>query len=259
MIPITVTVSGDTVDIASVEFFDGSTSLGTETTPPFEFAWQAAAGVHELTITAIDTTLADVTSQPRQVTVEAGMEAAGGSGGGDAGGSGGAAGIDEATTDAADSGAGGMDSAPVDVVGDDPAAQGGAGGAQDPVGGLGGTENTSTTAPTVEQPGVDKTPVEDGAASAGVQASAPDDVNAPTEMPTSVPTSSSSAGASTTNSTASPVAPSAKDDGGCVVAPFTRPDHHGGWIALGLLAFTLGTRRRQARVRVVCSASREQS
>jgi len=36
--------SADTVDIASVEFFEGAASLGKVTAKPFTFSWQATAG-----------------------------------------------------------------------------------------------------------------------------------------------------------------------------------------------------------------------
>jgi MYXO-CTERM domain-containing protein len=83
MVSITAAASAEAVDISSVEFFDGPTSLGKVMMAPWTFNWQAAVGAHELTVKAVDATLADKTSEPVTVTI---TDAAGGAGGGGAGG-----------------------------------------------------------------------------------------------------------------------------------------------------------------------------
>jgi MYXO-CTERM domain-containing protein len=94
MLSLTADASGDTVDISSVEFFEGVTSLGKATAKPFSVNWLAAAGAHQITAKATDTTLANATSAAVSFTaVEGGGggaagSAAGGSGGGSAAGSG---------------------------------------------------------------------------------------------------------------------------------------------------------------------------
>lgn len=55
---LTALASGGTVKISSVEFFDGTTSLGKVTTSPFMFNWSAVVGPHTLSATATDATLA---------------------------------------------------------------------------------------------------------------------------------------------------------------------------------------------------------
>jgi len=67
--------SADTVDIASVEFFEGAASLGKVTATPFTFSWQAPTGTHQITAKATDTTLANATSMPVSFNV---TDAAGG-------------------------------------------------------------------------------------------------------------------------------------------------------------------------------------
>lgn len=79
VVPITAAASGDTVEIRSVEFLDGATSLGRVTMPPWTLSWQATAGPHELSVRAVDATLAEKTSEPITVTV---AEALGGGTGG---------------------------------------------------------------------------------------------------------------------------------------------------------------------------------
>jgi MYXO-CTERM domain-containing protein len=86
---LTAMASGDTVDIASVEFFEGLTSLGKATTAPFMLTWQATAGSHTITARATDTTLANNTSQAVTFIVK---DAAGGGAGGVASGGAGAGG-----------------------------------------------------------------------------------------------------------------------------------------------------------------------
>lgn len=123
LIPITAEASGVTVDITSVEFFDGDTALGKVTAAPFKLDWQASAGVHQLKVKAIDTTLADATSDAVSVTV---TDAAGGNGSG--GGAGAAVGGGGASTSGT-GGAGGMTSAGTSATagsGGAPTASGGA-------------------------------------------------------------------------------------------------------------------------------------
>jgi lysophospholipase L1-like esterase len=82
MLALTAMASGDTVEIASVEFFDGLTSLGKSTAAPFTLNWQATVGSHTITAKATDATLASKTSQAVTFTVkEAIAGGAGGSGG----------------------------------------------------------------------------------------------------------------------------------------------------------------------------------
>lgn len=94
MLPLTADASGDTVEISSVELFEGLTSLGKVTAKPFTLNWLATAGAHQITAKAIDTTLANATSAPVSFTVvAAGGGAAGSAGaGGASGGAGGAGG-----------------------------------------------------------------------------------------------------------------------------------------------------------------------
>ncbi len=113
LVPITAAASGDTVDIASVEFFDGATSLSKLMAPPWTFNWQAAVGAHELTIKAVDTTLADATSEPVTVTI---TDAAGGVGGGGVGGTG-AAGAPSGGMASAGSSSAGSGGAPLGSAG----------------------------------------------------------------------------------------------------------------------------------------------
>jgi acyl-CoA thioesterase I len=87
MLALTAMASGDTVNIASVEFFEGLTSLGTATAAPFTLDWVATSGSHTVTAQATDTTRANKTSEPVSFTVKEAV--AGGAGG--AGGSGGVA------------------------------------------------------------------------------------------------------------------------------------------------------------------------
>lgn len=119
---LSATAAGDTVTIASVEFFDGASSLGKVVAEPFTLDWQATTGPHTITAKATDTTLANKTSEAVTITVKdavpggagggAGAATAGASGGGVA--SGGAAGAGGAMGGTA-SGAGG--STPVGAAG----------------------------------------------------------------------------------------------------------------------------------------------
>jgi MYXO-CTERM domain-containing protein len=91
MLALSAMASGDTVEIASLEFFAGPTSLGKVTAAPFTLNWQATVGSHTITAKATDTTLASKTSEAVSFTVkEAVAGGAGGSSGAGAGGSGGA-------------------------------------------------------------------------------------------------------------------------------------------------------------------------
>ncbi len=85
--------SGETVQISSVEFFQGAVSLGTARAAPFSLDWLAAAGSYVVTAKAIDSTLASTVSEPVTLTVT--QSGAGGSdaaaGGNEAGVNGGVA------------------------------------------------------------------------------------------------------------------------------------------------------------------------
>ena len=85
MLPLTADAGADTVDIASVEFFDGAASLGKVTAKPFTFMWQATTGLHSVSAKATDTTLANATSMPVSFTVTDVAAVAGAGGGGNAG------------------------------------------------------------------------------------------------------------------------------------------------------------------------------
>jgi len=101
LVPVTAMASGGTVDISNVEFFDGASSLGKVMAAPFTLNWQAAAGAHQLTAKATDTTLANATSAALDVTVKeatAGGSASGGAGGATTGGGGATTGGGGATT-----------------------------------------------------------------------------------------------------------------------------------------------------------------
>jgi hypothetical protein len=100
MIPITASATGDTVDIASVELFDGATSVGKLMAPPWTFGWQAALGVHDLSIKAVDTTLADATSAKVSVTITEAVTGGGAGAGVGGAASGGGAGMSSGGTPA---------------------------------------------------------------------------------------------------------------------------------------------------------------
>ena len=91
MVPLTAEASGETVDITSVEFFEGATSLGKVMAAPFTLNWQATVGSHTITALATDATLASKVSAPVTFTVTDAAPA-GGSGAGGAAGAGGASG-----------------------------------------------------------------------------------------------------------------------------------------------------------------------
>ncbi len=242
LVPITVAVSGDTVDIASVEFFDGDVSLGTETESPFEFAWQASVGTHELTIKATDTTLADSTSEPRGVTVtEAESGGAGGSAGaGGVANVGGTAGAGGAANVGGSAGAGGAGSGGTTGLGGaGPAALGGMGGGSGVAGGPAGAGNTPLPDTTVQPPVGDNMPVGDVAPAPSAQGPAVDGVGAPTAAPASATPVPSASGS------AAPMTTSSGDDGGCASVPLAKSHPRGAWLLLGLFAVALGKRRRR--------------
>ncbi len=94
MIPLTADASADTVDIGSVEFFEGATSLGKVMAAPFTLNWQGTVGDHTITAKATDATLANKTSDPVMFSVKEGVAGAAGAGaGGAAAGAGGAGGM----------------------------------------------------------------------------------------------------------------------------------------------------------------------
>jgi acyl-CoA thioesterase-1 len=89
---LTADASADAVDIASVEFFQGATSLGKATTKPFAINLSSVeVGQHSITAKAIDATLANKTSDPITFTVMPGDVLGGSGGSGGIGGNAGAA------------------------------------------------------------------------------------------------------------------------------------------------------------------------
>ncbi|HEY1536094.1 MAG TPA: GDSL-type esterase/lipase family protein [Polyangiaceae bacterium] len=108
MLALDAGTADGSVDFASVEFFEGTTSLGKATATPFTVSITPAVGNHSITATATDTTRAIGTSMAVSFTVSSqvaqggsggtgGLAAGGGGAGG--GGAGGAAG--EATAGSA--------------------------------------------------------------------------------------------------------------------------------------------------------------
>jgi acyl-CoA thioesterase I len=91
MVPITAEVGADTVDVGSVEFFDGATSLGKVMAKPFTLNWPATTGQHQITAKAVDTTLANATSSAVSITVADGAGGNGGAAGAGVGGANGGA------------------------------------------------------------------------------------------------------------------------------------------------------------------------
>jgi hypothetical protein len=72
--PATVTVSASASDsdgtIARVEFYRGSTRIGSDTTAPYSVTWQnAAAGTYSITAVAVDNDGASTTSAARSIVV----------------------------------------------------------------------------------------------------------------------------------------------------------------------------------------------
>ncbi len=110
MVPLTADASADYVDITSVEFFEGATSLGKATAKPYTVNWAAPLGAHKVTAKVIDATLANATSTEVAFTVAAGgggSAGSAGSGGSDAAGTGGASGGATGGTAAAGASTGG--------------------------------------------------------------------------------------------------------------------------------------------------------
>lgn len=147
MLPLTVDAAADTVDISSVEFFEGVTSLGKVTAKPFTLNWAATVGQHQITAKATDTTLANATSSAVSFTVTAGgsgavggASGAGGTGGG--AGSGGGVGVGVGGT-----ANGGVSSAGGGAGGASPVAGGAAGTATTPSGGGSGSSGAPVTGP----------------------------------------------------------------------------------------------------------------
>jgi len=93
MLALDAGTADGSVDFTSVEFFEGTTSLGKATASPFTVSIAPAVGNHSITATASDTTRAIGTSMAASFTVSS-QVAQGGSGGtgGFAGGGGGAGG-----------------------------------------------------------------------------------------------------------------------------------------------------------------------
>lgn len=134
---LTADAAAETVDIASVEFFDGTTSLGKVTAEPFTLNWAATLGPHRITAKATDTTLANATSSAVSITVTAAGAGAGGGAGSAAGGAGGAGGSALGGGGAGGSGVGGSG------VGGGGVGGGGVGGNGMIEGGAAGTPATS--------------------------------------------------------------------------------------------------------------------
>ena len=79
--PATITVSADASDsdgsIAKVDFFAGTTLIGTDTTSPYSISWSnVLAGTYSLTAVATDNAGAPTTSAARSVTVTPGANQA---------------------------------------------------------------------------------------------------------------------------------------------------------------------------------------
>ncbi|HXK17957.1 MAG TPA: GDSL-type esterase/lipase family protein [Polyangiaceae bacterium] len=142
MLPLTADASADTVDIVSVEFFEGATSLGKVTTKPFTLMWQATTGAHSITAKATDTTLANATSMPVTFTVTD-AAAAGTGGGGSAGAA--AGGSASAGTPSGGAATGGAATAGASAAGTSAATSGAAGAA---VSGAGGAAGGAVSSPT---------------------------------------------------------------------------------------------------------------
>ncbi len=69
-IPLTATASDPEGQLARVEFFSGTTRLGTDTTAPYSFSWTGvAAGTYSVTAMAYDSAGASATSASTTVTV----------------------------------------------------------------------------------------------------------------------------------------------------------------------------------------------
>ncbi|MES1175165.1 MAG: GDSL-type esterase/lipase family protein [Myxococcales bacterium] len=116
-VTVTASASGGNVPITSVDFLEGTTTLGTAMQAPFSAAWApATAGSYSLTAKATDKTGAATTSNAVQVSVVVDGDSGGTAGGTAVAGSGGAAGgsgsaaSGAAGTSAGDAGIGGATS-----------------------------------------------------------------------------------------------------------------------------------------------------
>ena len=69
MLALAADASADTIDISSIEFFEGQISLGKATSKPSSVMWGATSGPHTITAKAIDATLANATSDPLSFNV----------------------------------------------------------------------------------------------------------------------------------------------------------------------------------------------
>jgi hypothetical protein len=72
--PVNITINATASDgdgtVVRVDFYDGATKLGQDTTAPYSFAWNnAPAGSHSLTAVAVDNLGASTTSTPVNITV----------------------------------------------------------------------------------------------------------------------------------------------------------------------------------------------
>src|SRR5437762_1330740 len=72
--PATITINATASDtdgtVAKVEFFQGATKLGEDTTTPYSFVWSGvAAGGYSLTAKATDNAQGKTTSSPVNITV----------------------------------------------------------------------------------------------------------------------------------------------------------------------------------------------
>jgi hypothetical protein len=71
--PVTITLSATASDpegkMSKVEFYSGSTLLGTDTSSPYSFSWSPAAGTYSIKAVAYDTSGLTATSASVSVTV----------------------------------------------------------------------------------------------------------------------------------------------------------------------------------------------
>jgi type IV secretory pathway VirJ component len=75
--PATVTINANASDsdgtVAKVEFYQGATKLGEDTTSPYSYTWNSvAAGTYSLTVKATDNSGASTTSVAVSITVNSG-------------------------------------------------------------------------------------------------------------------------------------------------------------------------------------------
>jgi hypothetical protein len=82
--PASVTVSASASDsdgtIAKVDFYDGASLIGSDSTTPYSIAWSAAVGSHSLSAKAIDNAGAVGTSAARAITVTSAPSSGSGTG-----------------------------------------------------------------------------------------------------------------------------------------------------------------------------------